>query len=202
MKLAYKTIRSNVPKDYFCEWHRNYVSIQSYGSSYITLRSFYISHIDVPSRLRLSRLALLEETWRRAKELRQWLKIEWADLWKSKQDDEIRAEGFSIKDYSLLFVDRGEIVHATRDYKPLSFREILEKHVGSEDASRVDLDPRVGGWRKFARQNFPVKGEEKVKRKGPGIKHDLSQHQRKGGRGFRNMNRILRKKRYNEYLER
>ncbi len=144
----------------------------------------------------------MEETWRQAKELRRWLKIEWADLWKSKQDDEIRAEGFSLKDYSLLFVDRGEIVHATRDYKPLSFREILEKHVGSEDASRVDLDPQVGGWRKFARQNFPVKREEKVKRKAPGIKHDLSQHQRKGGRGFRNMSRILRKKRYNEYLER
>ena len=144
----------------------------------------------------------MEETWRQAKELRRWLKIEWADLWMSKQDDEIRAEGISVKDYSLLYVDRGEIVHATRDYKPLSFREILEKHVGSEDASRVDLDPEVGGWRKFARQNFPVKGEKKVKRGGPGIKSDLSQRQRKGGAGWRNKSRVWRKKKFNEYLER
>jgi hypothetical protein len=162
----------------------------------------YISHIDVPSILRLVRLALMEETWRQAKELRRWLKIEWADLWRFKQDDEIRAEGVSVKDYSLLYVDRGEIIHATRDYKPLSFREILEKHVGSEDASRVDLDPNVGGWRKFARQNFPVKGEKKVKRRRPGIKSDLGQRQRKGGAGWRNKGRIWRKKRYNDHLER
>ena len=146
----------------------------------------------------------MEETLRRSKELRQWLKIEWADLWRYKRDDAINAEGFSLKDYSLLFVDRGEIIHATRDYKPLSFREILEKHVGSEDASKVDLDPQVGGWRKFARQNFPAKSEEKVRREGPGIKSDLSQHQRKGGAGWRNKSRVWKKKRLNrknDYLE-
>ena len=183
------------------ELYRNCVSIQSYGSSYIILVSFYIFHIDVPSILSLMRLILLEESWRRAKELRRWLKIEWADLWKYKRDDGVKAEGFSVKDYSLLYVDRGEIIHATRDYKPLSFREILEKHVGSEDASRVDLDPRVGGWRKFARQNFPAKREKKVRREGPGIKPDLSQHQRKGGLGWRNKSRMWKKKRFNKSLD-
>ena len=161
----------------------------------------YISHIDVPSISRLTRLTLLEESWRKAKELRRWLKIEWADLWKNKRDDEVKAEGFSLKDYSLLYVDRGEIIHATRDYKPLSFREILEKHVGSEDASRVDLDPQVGGWRKFARENFPVKGETNVKRRGPDIKSDLSQRQRKGGVGWRNKSRVWKKKKLNKDLD-
>ena len=165
------------------------------------LESFYISHIDVQSIFSFTRLTLLEETWRRAKEFRRWLKVEWADLWKNKRDDEVKAEGFSLKDYSLLYVDRGEIIHATRDYKPLSFREILEKHVGSEDASRIDIDPRVGGWRKFARQNFPVKGEKKVERRGPGIKSDLSQRQRKGGVGWRNKGRIWRKMRGNRNLD-
>ena len=74
--------------------------------------------------------------------------------------------------------------------------------MGSEDASRVDLDPRVGGWRKFARENFPVKGEKKVKRERPGVRCDLDQQQRKGGAGWRNKSRILMKKRYNENLER
>ena len=181
--------------------YRNCVSINSYGSSYIMLVSFNISHIYVPSILSLMRLTLLEESWRRAKEFRRWLKIEWADLWKYKQDDEVKAEGISVKDYSLLYVDRGEIIHATRDYKPLSFREILEKHVGSEDASRVDLDPQVGGWRKFARQNFPAKKEKNVKKKEPGIKFDLSQQQRRGGAGWRNKSRVWKKKRFNSNLD-
>ena len=143
----------------------------------------------------------MEETWRQAKELRRWLKIEWADLWKHKLTDEVKAEGVSVNDYPLLYVDRGEVIHATRDYKPLSFREILERHVGTEDASRVDLDPSVGGWRKFARQNFPVKGEKNVRRRHPGIKSDLSQRQRKGGVGWRNKSRVWKKKRFNENLD-
>ncbi len=143
----------------------------------------------------------MEESLRQAKELRRWLKIEWADLWKYKQDDETRAEGVSVKAYSLLSVDSGEVIHATRDFKPVSFREVLERHVGSEDASRVDLDPRVGGWRKFARQNFPVKVGKRVERREAGIKWDLSQHQRKGGAGWRNKGRIWGKKKFNASLE-
>jgi len=56
-----------------------------------------------------------------ARELRQKLKADWAELWKTKHDDEVKAEGISTKVYTELFVDRGEIIHATRDYKPLSF---------------------------------------------------------------------------------
>ena len=93
------------------------------------------------------------------------LKIEWADLWTNKHEDEVKAEGVSIKDYDMLFVDRGEIIHATRDFKPISFHDVLEKHVGKEEASKVDIDPRVGGWGKFAKQNFPAKKREKVKRR-------------------------------------
>lgn len=143
----------------------------------------------------------MEESWLKAKEIRRWLKIEWSDLWQYKLEDALRAEGIAVKDYSLLFVDRGEIVHATRDYKPLSFREILEKHVGSEDASRVDLDPHVGGWRKFAKQNFSINRGKRERREKAGIKCDLSQQQRKNGKGWLNKSRILKKKKYNERME-
>jgi hypothetical protein len=133
----------------------------------------------------------MEDSWERAKEIKKWLKIEWADLWINKHEDEIRAEGVSAKEYSCLYVDEGEIIHATRDFKPLSFREILEKHVGKNSAERVDIDPKVGGWKKFARQNFPA--NKKVKREKHRIKNDLNQPQRKNGAGWRNQARIFRK---------
>ena len=136
----------------------------------------------------------MDDRWARVKELRQMLKTDWANLWKTKHEDEIKAEGISVEDFEMLFVDRGEIIHATRDFKPLSFREILEKHVGSEDASRVDIDPNVGGWRKFAKQNFPARRRQS-KRERPKVKVDLSQHQRKAGKGWLNKARIYKKMR-------
>ena len=136
----------------------------------------------------------MDDRWVRVKELRQMLKADWANLWKTKHEDEIKAEGISVEDFEMLFVDRGEIIHATRDFRPLSFREILEKHVGSEDASRVDIDPNVGGWRKFAKQNFPARRRQS-KRERPKVKVDLSQHQRKAGKGWLNKARIYKKMR-------
>ena len=145
----------------------------------------------------------MEESWLKAKEVRRCLKIEWSDLWQHKHNDESRAEGIAAKDYSLLFVDRGEVIHAIRDYKPLSFQEILEKHVGSENASRVDLDPHVGGWRKFAKHNFPSRMGRRNKTgqaRATGIKYDLSQQQRKSGKGWLNKAKILKKKKYTERM--
>jgi hypothetical protein len=134
----------------------------------------------------------MKESLRRSAEIKKWIKLEWDDLWTTRQDDPVIAEEFSIKDYNLLNVDRGEIIRATRDYKPISFREILEKQVGKEEADRVDIDPKVGGWKKFSKKHFPPK--KNSKREKPIIKHDLNQHQRKGGAGWLNKARILKKK--------
>ena len=41
----------------------------------------------------------------------------------------------------------------------------------------------------------------KVKRKGPDIKHDLSQHQRMNGASWRNAGRLWEKGKFNKYLE-
>lgn len=135
---------------------------------------------------------MLTDKMNKAREFRRWLKIEWADLWKSKFDDEIISEGISVKDYSLLDVDRGEIIHASRDYKPLNFREILEKKLGGEVTERVDVDPNVGGWKKFAREQLPLR-EKKTAREAHKIPFDLSQQQRKGGSGWLNQARIRKK---------
>ena len=59
-------------------------------------------------------------------------------------------------------------------------------------AERVDPDPKIGGWGKFIREQLPKK-RVLPKRERPIIKFDLSQHQRKGGAGWKNQNRIARK---------
>ncbi len=140
---------------------------------------------------RLERVSI-EDHWRQVKELRDGLKKDWNELWKTKRDDEIRAEDISTKDYYRLFVERGEIISATRDFKPVSFTDILERHLTPELARRVDPDPEHGGYRKFARAHFLKKP---VKRERPRIEADLDQQQRKGGAGWLNKIRVLRKTR-------
>ena len=85
------------------------------------------------------------------KEIIEELKTQWKRLWLERIDDKVRAEGIANKDYSVLFVEKGTVIYATRDFKPLDFREILKLH-GFIDADRfVPPSPHVGGWRKFIR---------------------------------------------------
>jgi len=140
------------------------------------------------------------EGWERVHMLRQELKTEWSELWKTKYDDEVRAEGVSPKEYERLFVDLGEIIYATKDFKPLSFRGILEKHIGSDVAAKAYPDPAVGGWRKFVKEN--LRRHKSVKRRErPRVKVDLDQQQRKSGAGWLNRARIWKKIRQSGYVD-
>lgn len=139
---------------------------------------------------------LAVEQWVKAQELRKELKAEWSELWRTKLRDQVVAEKMSSKDYQRLFVDKGEVIYATRRFKPLSFREILEKHVGSETASRVSPDPSVGGWRRFAKEQ--IEREPRRERMRPKVKADLDQQQRKGGSGWLNQSRIWRKTKFGD----
>ena len=111
------------------------------------------------------------------------IKDEWHILWRSRIDDKVRAEGIANKNYSLLFVDRGTVIVATRDYKPLSLKEILRSHgVRNESPS-----PSVGGYTKFARtvlneqKRFRrLKTREDLKE----LKHNKKQQKKKGGKGW------------------
>jgi len=138
------------------------------------------------------------EGWERVNMLRQDLKTDWVELWRMKYDDEVRAEGVSPKEYERLFVDLGEIIYATKDFKPLSFRDILEKHLGSDVAAKAYPDPAVGGWRKFVKEH--LRRHKRVKRRErPRVKVDLDQHQRKSGAGWLNRARIWKKIRLSGY---
>jgi hypothetical protein len=79
------------------------------------------------------------------------VKGEWRLLWRDRIDDKVRAEGIANREYSLLFVERGNVVIATRDFKQLDLRSIIRSH-GIGDVDRVvSPHPMVGGWGKFAR---------------------------------------------------
>ncbi len=85
-----------------------------------------------------------------------------------------------------MFVDRGTVIVATRDFKPLDFVEILERHKPSEVPNAVPPRPGVGGWGKFVR-DFVRKQRRFTKRGRPvpsEPKRKGSQQRKKGGRGW------------------
>ena len=120
------------------------------------------------------------------KELVETLKIEWKRLWSERLDDKVLAEGIATADYRSLFVERGLIIHATKDYKALSFREILEQHQIANAERYVPPPPQVGGWAKFIKTSItcqqPKRREERAQsyREAPKQKQQL----KKGGRGW------------------
>lgn len=115
------------------------------------------------------------------------VKIEWRLLWRDRIDDKVRAEGIANRDYSLLFVDRGTVIVATKDFKPLNFKEILSLHVVQNGERFGSPPPSVGGYGKFARTVLNKqkraqrwKATESVGRR----KHKKTQPKKKGGRGW------------------
>jgi len=88
------------------------------------------------------------------KELVDELKIEWKKLWRERLDDKVRAEGVAVNDYGGLFIDKGTIIHATRNFKSLNFKEILEQHEVQNAERYIPPDPNVGGWGKFVKNKF------------------------------------------------
>jgi hypothetical protein len=88
------------------------------------------------------------------KELVDELKIEWKRLWHERVDDKIRAEGIAGDDYSSLFIDKGTIIHATRDFKALNFKDILQQYEISDPERYIPPNPQTGGWNKFVRDHI------------------------------------------------
>lgn len=82
-------------------------------------------------------------------EFRCKLKEEWTLLWRERIDDKVKAEGIAVRDYPLLFMDRGLVIFASRDAKAPNFSEIVE-YWGSQGMIYVP-NPIVGGWGKFIR---------------------------------------------------
>ena len=96
----------------------------------------------------------LENKVKAQKELVETLKVQWKLLWNERFSDKIRAEGISKKDYEILDVERGTIITATRDFKVLNFKEILEKHLIEHPDRFIQPNANVGGWNKFVKTHI------------------------------------------------
>ncbi len=118
------------------------------------------------------------------------LKMQWKMMWRDRVDDKVKAESIASEDYSLLFLERGTIIVATRKYRPPDFVEILEYYRGVRNIERrVDyVNPVVGGWAKFV--NEVLKKQPRFTRRRMqerpefGGKENSEQQKKKGGRGW------------------
>ncbi|HVO36741.1 MAG TPA: hypothetical protein VMT01_01050 [Candidatus Acidoferrum sp.] len=120
------------------------------------------------------------------KEAVEKLKTQWKRLWHDHIDDKMRAEGIASADYSMLFIEKGMIIFATRNFRMLNFKEILEQHKVAEAERFVSPAPSVGGWGKFTRTFVTSrKLHDRVRRS---VQYEPEKKQRqqpkKGGRGW------------------
>jgi hypothetical protein len=119
------------------------------------------------------------------KEMVEELKIQWKRLWRERLDDKVRAEGIAVNDYSDLFIDQGTVIHATRDFKNLNFKDILEEHEIQNAERYIPPDPHVGGWNKFVKDNIinhPAKRKRVVAAPSEGRRE--KQQLKQNGRGW------------------
>jgi hypothetical protein len=115
------------------------------------------------------------------------LKVEWKRLWRERLDDKVRAEGIANADYSFLSVEKGTVIFATRNFKLLTFRGVLEEHGITNVHRFVAPSPGEGGWRKFI--NGPAGVKRSVRGRGRPARRFVEEEKKpqqlkKGGRGW------------------
>ena len=118
------------------------------------------------------------------KRLIEELKAQWKLLWSERFDDRVRAEGVSVNDYAILDVEKGTIIHATKDFKILNLKQILEKYKVENPERYVQPDVRVGGWNKFIKTEIAGKGSRAADYVADKCSPKKSQQSKKGGRGW------------------
>ena len=112
------------------------------------------------------------------------IRVQWKRMWKERIDDHVRAEGVACESYDRLFVERGTVVVATRDFKLLSLKDILEQHKIANAERLVPPDPTVGGWGKFVRTHISRRRPVSVRVRGFEVEEKKPQQLKKGGRGW------------------
>jgi hypothetical protein len=123
------------------------------------------------------------------KKLVEELKVQWKLMWSERFNDKVRAEGVSVSDYTILHVERGTIIHATRDFKALNFKEILKQQLAEESDRFIQPDAHVGGWNKFIKTKITSHRHQRSERvasyttENHPDKHNVQQP-KKGGRGW------------------
>jgi hypothetical protein len=114
------------------------------------------------------------------------IKMQWESLWRERFDDKVKAEGIANADYSLLFVERGTVLFATRNFRPLDFKDIVEKNRVPDTQRATQPDPMMGGWGKFIRTTIVGHVSSRMMRRMTHFPTPQRQRQqlKKGGRGW------------------
>ena len=76
-------------------------------------------------------------------------------------DDKEMAEGVSVGDHTLLHVEKGTIIHATRDFKASSLKEILEQNMVENPDRFVQPETKVGCWNKLTKKEITSQNPRK-----------------------------------------
>jgi hypothetical protein len=126
-----------------------------------------------------------ENNYEAQKKLVEQLKAEWKQLWSERFNDKVKAEDVSASNYESLEVERGTIIHASRDFKPLNFKDILDQHKVDHPENFTTPDVNVGGWSKFVRTEIsPPKPLKKTRQSEYLPEKKAIQQPKKGGRGW------------------
>ena len=118
------------------------------------------------------------------KEVVDELRNDWKSLWRNRIDDKVRAEGIAQEDYSKLFIERGTVIMATRDFKPLEFFDIVQEYLEFDAEKAVPPNSTIGGWGKFIRKNIRKKKNTTRRVAPPKPTAKKGQQRKKGGRGW------------------
>ncbi len=119
------------------------------------------------------------------KQLVEELKVEWKTMWSERYNDKIVAEGVSVSEYRHLHVNRGTIIHATRNFKPLNFKDILTEHLVENPERYIEPNAAQGGWSKFIKTQITAKTTPNRKRAQAYVPIQPHGAQpKKGGRGW------------------
>ena len=130
-----------------------------------------------------------ESRYKAQKKLVEELKAQWRLMWNERYNDKVTAEGVSIGDYTTLDVERGTIIHATRDFKALNFKEILRQQLVEDPERFIQPDVHIGGWNKFIKTKITGLEPRRSKNMASYIteKHPSNcrvKQSKKGGRGW------------------
>ncbi len=126
-----------------------------------------------------------ENDFQAQKKLVEQLKGEWKQLWSERFNDKVKAEDVSASNYENLKVERGTIIHASRDFKALNFKDILDEHKVEHPESFIAPDINVGGWAKFVKTEIsPPKPLRKTRQSENFPEKKAVQQPKKGGRGW------------------
>jgi len=112
------------------------------------------------------------------------LRVEWKQLWSQHLNDKVRAEDIASGTYTTLKVEQGTIIKASRDYKPLNFKEILEQQNVENPESYIPPNVHVGGWTKFVKTEITHNRQKHKRANAYQQEKKATQQPKKGGRGW------------------